>query len=416
MLLGCLGDDFTGSSDLGNTLTKGGMRCVQYVGVPDAPAAADVDAGIVALKSRSVSIDEAVAMSLAALDWLRAQGCRQYLFKYCSTFDSTTEGNIGPVIEALADALEARKVLVCPAFPATGRSVYQGHLFVGDRLLSQSGMENHPLTPMTDPDIRRWLGHQIGGTVGHVPIADVAEGAGAVRSAMDEADRAGHRIIVADAIRDSDLVTLGEAAADLPLLTGGSGIAIGLPQVFRRAGKLSAMGPAWRGVAGKAAILSGSCSDATRRQVAVHAQAKPAREVTVDDVISGAVTATGLADWALAQDAIPLIYSSADPVEVRATHDRHGRATSAAALEELFAEVARNLVDRGITRLVTAGGETSGAVVEGLSVTRLDIGPEVDPGVPVMRAGPNLALALKSGNFGAPDFFAKAAARMEQDT
>lgn len=416
MLLGCIGDDFTGSSDLGNTLTKYGMRCAQYVGVPNTPAASDVDAGIVALKSRSIPVDEAIRLSLETLKWLKAQGCQQFLFKYCSTFDSTPEGNIGPVAEALADALGARKVLVCPAFPATGRSVYQGHLFVGDKLLSQSGMENHPLTPMSDPDIRRWLGHQISGTVGHVASATVSKGADAVRAALEEQDAAGHRLIVADAIDDADLATLGQAAAGLPLLTGGSGIAIGLPEVFRRAGALSGKPGTWTGMRGRGAILSGSCSIATRKQVALHAQSNPAREVTADEVMSGAVTATDLADWALSQDGLPLVYTSADPEIVRAAQDKHGRDVSATAIENLFAETARLLVAGGVTRLVTAGGETSGAVVEGLSLTTLEIGPEIDPGVPVMRAGPNLVVALKSGNFGAPDFFTKAFTTLESGT
>ncbi|MEQ8658749.1 MAG: four-carbon acid sugar kinase family protein [Hyphomicrobiales bacterium] len=416
MLLGCIGDDFTGSSDLGNTLTKYGMRCAQYVGVPNTPAASDVDAGIVALKSRSIPVDEAIRLSLEALKWLKAQGCQQFLFKYCSTFDSTPEGNIGPVAEALADALGARKVLVCPAFPATGRSVYQGHLFVGDKLLSQSGMENHPLTPMSDPDIRRWLGHQISGTVGHVASATVSKGADAVRAALEDQDAAGHRLIVADAIDDADLATIGQAAAGLPLLTGGSGIAIGLPEVFRRAGALSGKPGTWTGMRGRGAILSGSCSIATRKQVALHAQSNSAREVTADEVMSRAVTATDLADWALSQHGLPLVYTSADPEIVRAAQDKHGRDVSATAIENLFAETARLLVAGGVTRLVTAGGETSGAVVEGLSLTTLEIGPEIDPGVPVMRAGPNLVLALKSGNFGAPDFFTKAFTTLESGT
>ena len=412
MLLGCIGDDFTGSSDLGNTLSRGGMRCVQYVGVPDGPAERDVEAGIVALKSRSMPASEAVDLSLRALDWLRAQGCRQFLFKYCSTFDSTPEGNIGPVAEALADALGARKVLVCPAFPATGRSVYGGHLFVGDRLLSESGMESHPLTPMTDPDIRRWLARQSRGTVGHVPAATVLEGPEAVRARLAEEDAAGHLLIVADAIRNADLVALGRAAEGLPLLTGGSGIALGLPEVFRGAGLLSGAGAAWTPQEGPAAILSGSCSGATRAQVARHAERHPAREVTAEAVMAGEATAGALASWAAAQEGLPLIYSSADPAAVRAAQERHGRAAVAGAIEALFAETARALVDAGVTRLVTAGGETSGAVVGGLGLDRLEIGPEVDPGVPVMRAGPDLAVALKSGNFGAPDFFEKAARAM----
>lgn len=413
MLLGCIGDDFTGSSDLGNTLTKAGMRVTQYVGVPGGPSAADVEAGIVALKSRSIPVDAAVRLSLEALVWLRAQGCTQFLFKYCSTFDSTTEGNIGPVAEALADALDARQVLVCPAFPAAGRSIYQGHLFVVDRLLNESGMQNHPLTPMTDPDIRRWLGHQIKGSVGHIPAQAVMQGAAAISSRMQAEDAAGHRLLVADAITDDDLILLGQAAADLPLLTGGSGIAMGLPANFRAKGLLAASASGWTGQGGRCAILSGSCSNATRGQVAVHAKSNPTREVTADQVMSGAVTAQALADWALAQDGLLLIYTSADPAVVADAQLRLGKDTVAAKIEGLFADLASALVAGGVTRLISAGGETSGAVVEGLNLSALDIGPEIDPGVPMIRAADNLVLALKSGNFGGSDFFARAAAMME---
>ena len=416
MLLGCIGDDFTGSSDLGNTLVRQGMRTVQYVGVPDRPADPGVEAGIVALKSRSVPVAQAVAQSLAALDWLRAQGCRQFLFKYCSTFDSTPQGNIGPVAEALADALGAEAVIVCPAFPATGRTIYQGHLFVADRLLSESGMQSHPLTPMTDPDIRRWLDHQSRGAVGHVPAQTVARGAAAVRTALAEEARAGRRLIVCDAIHDDDLITLGRAAADRRLITGGSGIALGLPGNFAADGLLQTGARQWQAQPGPVAALSGSCSTATRAQVATHAgAAQPVQEITAQAAMEGRFDPEALADWVLAgQDAgVPLVYSSADPAEVAAAQARFGQDAVAAALESAFAALARALVARGVTRLITAGGETSGAVVEGLGLSALHIGPEIDPGVPLLRAGPALALALKSGNFGAPDFFARAAARME---
>jgi uncharacterized protein YgbK (DUF1537 family) len=413
MLLGCIGDDFTGSSDLGNTLTKAGMRVTQYVGVPDKAAEKDVEAGIVALKSRSIPVAEAVKISLKALEWLRAQGCTQFLFKYCSTFDSTREGNIGPVAEALADALGARQVIVCPAFPAAGRSIYQGHLFVTDKLLNESGMQNHPLTPMSDPDIRRWLGHQIKGTVGHVPAQIVTQGSGAVRSRMQSEDAAGHRLLVADAITDHDLTTLGQAAVDLPLITGGSGIAMGLPDNFRSRGLLSARQITWTGQGGRAAVLSGSCSNATRGQVAEHAKSHPSREVTADEVMSGAVTAAELAAWALSQDGLPVIYTSADPAIVADAQARFGKEAVATTIEAFFADLARALVAGGVTRLISAGGETSGAVVEGLDLSALDIGPEIDPGVPMIRASGNLVLALKSGNFGRSNFFARAAAMME---
>jgi uncharacterized protein YgbK (DUF1537 family) len=415
MLLGCIGDDFTGSSDLGNTLTKAGMRTVQYVGVPEGPAAADVEAGIVALKSRSIPVDEAVRLSLQALDWLRAQGCRQFLFKYCSTFDSTPQGNIGPVAEALADALGARKVLVCPAFPGAGRTIYQGHLFVGDRLLNESGMENHPLTPMRDADIRRWLALQSKGSVGHVPAAAVFAGVQAVSDRLAAEDAAGHGLIVADAIRDEDLMTLGRAAADLPLLTGGSGIAMGLPENFREQGLLAGGASAWRGQQGRAVILSGSCSNATRAQVVRHRTSNPALEITAEAVMSGEMTGRMVADWLLAQEGLPLAYSSADPKVVARAQETYGTAAVAHKLEALFAEAARHLVAGGVTRLITAGGETSGAVVEGLALDQLRIGPEIDPGVPAMRAHDGLVLALKSGNFGAEDFFEKAARRLGED-
>lgn len=410
MLLGCIGDDFTGSSDLGNTLVKAGMRAVQYCGIPAAAAEPGVEAGIVALKSRSLPREQAVALSLAALDWLLAQGCRQILFKYCSTFDSTPDGNIGPVAQALAARLGAGPVIFCPAFPAAGRTVYQGHLFVADRLLNESGMEAHPLTPMTDPDLRRWLARQGGAGVGHVPAPVVWEGPDAVRARLAAEASAGRPFVIADAIRDADLVTLGHAAADLPLITGGSGIALGLPENFRAQGLLAADRPVWAGQTGRVAALSGSCSRATRAQVARHlADGNPGLEIAPESVLSGRVTPQDAADWALAQDGLPLVYSSADPAAVAAVQAQHGTGIVAARLDAFFAETARRLVAGGVTRLLTAGGETSGAVVEGLGVESLEIGPEIDPGVPAIRAGRNLVLALKSGNFGAEDFFAKAA-------
>lgn len=409
MRLGCIGDDFTGSSDLANTLAKGGMRTVQYVGVPSVPADPSVEAGVVALKSRSIDPAEAVAQSLAALDWLRAQGCTQFFFKYCSTFDSTADGNIGPVADALADALDARQIIVCPAFPGTGRSIYQGHLFVKDRLLSESGMENHPITPMTDADIRRWLAPQTRHTVGHVAAPAVFAGADAIAAALAAEDAAGHRLIVVDAIRDEDLIAIGRAAKDLPLITGGSGVALGLPANF---GASPGAVP-WTPQGGRTIALSGSCSNATRAQVARHAASHPAREIAAADVIEGRLSARDIADWLLAADGIPLAFSSADPAAVRAVQDQFGRERASAALEGLFADVARLVVAGGATRLISAGGETSGAVVEGLSLEELAIGPEIDPGVPALRARPDLVVALKSGNFGADDFFEKAARILE---
>lgn len=405
MKLGCIGDDFTGSSDLANTLAKQGMRVVQYSGIPKGPAAAEVEACVISLKSRSIDPAEAVAQSLAALDWLKAQGCTQFFFKYCSTFDSTPQGNIGPVADALADALGADRVIVCPAFPGTGRSVYQGHLFVQDMLLSESGMQNHPLTPMTDADLRRWMALQSKHDVGHVTAQQVFAGADAIAAALQAEHAAGKRHIVVDAIRDADLMEIGRAAADLKLVTGGSGVALGLPANFG----CSPGVPGWQGQDGPALALSGSCSVATRAQVARHAATYPTCEVLAEDIIEGHITPASVLDWALAASGLPLIYSSADPEVVKAVQTRFGRDKAAAAIEDFFADLARLAVAAGVTRIITAGGETSGAVVEALDLEELTIGPEIDPGVPALRAGPQLTVALKSGNFGAEDFFEKAA-------
>jgi 3-dehydrotetronate 4-kinase len=414
MLLGCIGDDFTGSSDLANTLAKGGMRVVQYNGVPDTAAAQGVEAGVVALKTRTVPASDAVAQSLAALDWLRAQGCRQFFFKYCSTFDSTPEGNIGPVLDALSDRLGAPRAIVCPAFPATGRSIYQGHLFVNDRLLNESGMENHPLTPMTDPDLRRWLARQTARKVGHVGYGAVASGGAAIRSALDAAVAQGGRYIVVDAIRDEDLVAIGEAVSQDLLVSGGSGIALGLPDNFRAEMRAGPDRAAWRGEVGPSAAVCGSCSAMSRQQIAVHAANLPAREAAADDIVAGIALPAAYADWIMQNqhaDGPPLVYSSAEPDAVRAAQQRHGRERVAEAVEGFFARLAQELARRGVKRLVSAGGETSGAVVSALAIRGFEIGPEIDPGVPALRA-PDLGmtLALKSGNFGSPDFFVKAAA------
>ncbi|MEO9825562.1 MAG: 3-oxo-tetronate kinase [Paracoccaceae bacterium] len=409
MLLGCIGDDFTGSSDLGNTLAKAGMRVVQYSGVPNAPADTAVEAGVVALKSRSLPVKDAIAQSLEALRWLRDQGCSQFLFKYCSTFDSTREGNIGPVADALADALEATRVIVCPAFPGTGRSIYQGHLFVNDVLLNESGMQNHPLTPMEDPDLRRWLGYQTQGTVGHVSVDAVWNGADAIRARLDHEHNAGHRLIVADAVQDSDLIAIGKAAADLPLITGGSGVAIGLPANFAARGLLSPEENEWRGTPGKCVALSGSCSIATRAQVAEHRADNPSFEIDAVAVLNGNLHPEEVVDYLMTSKNVPLAYSSADPDVVTSVQNEYGREHAAESIERFFETVAGQLVSAGVGGIISAGGETSGAVVLGTEATQLEIGPEIDPGVPALRAGPDLVLTLKSGNFGASNFFAKAA-------
>jgi 3-dehydrotetronate 4-kinase len=415
MLLGCIADDFTGASDLANTLAKGGMATVQFVGVPRPGDGAACDAGVVALKTRSIPAADAVSQSLAALDWLKQQGCRQFLFKYCSTFDSTPEGNIGPVAEALLDALDAPAAVVCPVFPATGRTLFQGHLFVGDRLLSESGLESHPLNPMTDPDIRRWLSLQCKGDVGLVPYATVRRGHGAIAAALETEAAAGRRLVVVDAVVDEDLLAIGAAIAGHKLVTGGSGIALGLPENFRRAGELREGTGGFEPIAGPGVALSGSCSPASLAQVDAHLANHPGLPVTADDLLAEKLTVENAAAFVQRhRGETPIVYSSADPEAVRQAQARHGGKLVADAIEGFFGALAARLVEDGVTRIAVGGGETSGAVVGELGVDRFVIGPEIDPGVPALatkRPRP-IRMALKSGNFGAPDFFAKALARL----
>ncbi|CAA9366082.1 MAG: Uncharacterized protein YgbK, partial [uncultured Microvirga sp.] len=371
----------------------------------------ECEAGVVALKSRSIAAADAVTLSLEAFEWLRAQGCRQYVFKYCSTFDSTPQGNIGPVGEALAEALKVKGVVACPAFPTTGCTVYQGHLFVGGRLLNESGLENHPLNPMTDPDIRRWLALQCAGPIGLAPWPVVRQGSAALRGALAAAAERGETLAIVDAISDDDLLAIGEACAEAPLLTGGSGIALGLPRNFVRQGLAQGAGSAFVGNDGPEAVLAGSCSGATLAQIEVHRRDHPVLQIEVEAVIEGAATPEALAAFVHDHEGEgPLVFSSAATDKVRALQEAYGREVIAAKLDALFAETARRLVYDGVSRLVVAGGETSGAVVTALNLEAVAIGPEIDPGVPALAAtdGRTLALALKSGNFGGPDFFAKA--------
>lgn len=414
LLLGAIADDFTGATDLANTLVRQGMRTVQLIGLPTRPAPAAVDAVVVALKSRTTPAAEAVALSLAALEWLDRAGARQILFKYCSTFNSTDQGNIGPVADALLEALGADFTVFCPAFPENGRTIYRGYLFVGEMLLSESGMRDHPLTPMRDANLRRVLARQTPHKVGLVPLEVVSRGAVAVRADFARLRHEGCRHAILDAVSDADLLTLGEALADLRLITGGSGIALGLPENFRRVGLLerTQQADSLPSVRGAAAVISGSCSTATLAQVVAMRQSHPVFEVDPLALAEGQPVAARALNWAAPQlgDEPLLISASAAPERVHAVQQRLGRERAGGLVERALAEIARGLVERGVRRLVIAGGETSGAIVQALGITGLRIGRQIDPGVPwtASLGEPTLALALKSGNFGREDFFMRA--------
>jgi uncharacterized protein YgbK (DUF1537 family) len=390
------------------------MSVVQAIGVPaGAEALPEADAVVVSLKSRTCPAAEAVAMSLASARALRGRGARQVLFKYCSTFDSTDAGNIGPVADALMDELAAPSAVFCPAFPANARSIYQGHLFVGSRLLSESSMRDHPLTPMRDADLVRVLGRQTKRGVGLVPLAVIEQGPDAIRKAIAKEAAEGRPFVVTDAIADSHLLALGKALAGAPLVTGGSGIAMGLPANFGIRAAEGRAAPMADVARGRRLVLSGSCSEATRRQVA-HAVAAglPALKLEPERLADGSQDASAAARWLAGQpaDKAALVYATAEPAAVRRAQEALGIARAGALVEEAMAEIAAIAVKRDTTRLIVAGGETSGAVVAALGARALAIGPEIDPGAPWTRVvdGPAIALALKSGNFGKDDFFTRA--------
>jgi len=415
MKLGCIADDLTGATDLALMLAREGLQTIQTIGVPkDDLDLSGAEAVVVALKSRTIPAREAVDQSLAAAEALRKAGAGNLFFKYCSTFDSTDEGNIGPVTEALLALAGGDFTLACPAFPANGRTVYKGHLFVNGIPLHESSMKDHPLTPMRDSNLVRVLQRQTTLSVGLASFEDVEAGPEALRKAFEREKAAGRQVVIVDALTDSHLRTIGFAAAEFPLITGGSGVAMGLPAAERRGAPSAASSRA--GVdapAGRPSVLAGSCSSATRGQVEHAIEAGiPARRLDPMDLASGDVTAQTVLAWLSAQPASGpvLIYSTATPEEVQAVQGRLGRMNAGEIVENTLADVARALPGLGFTRIVVAGGETSGAVVNALEVQALTIGPEIDPGVPWTRSvgGTDLALALKSGNFGAPDFFLKA--------
>lgn len=411
--LGCIADDFTGATDLANNLVRAGMRTVQTIGVPDAPLRGDADAVVVALKTRTLPAREAVAQSLAALQWLREQGAEQIYFKYCSTFDSTPEGNIGPVTDALMTQLNTAFTIATPAFPDNKRTVFKGYLFAGDVLLNESGMQHHPLTPMTDPNLVRVLQAQTTRKVGLIDYSVIAQGVDAIAARIQALQQEGVEIAIVDAVSNEDLLTLGAALRGMPLVTAGSGVAIGLPANW---GLSEASAAPRARVPGLQAVVAGSCSTATQAQVAAFVESgrpalalDPLRLAAGDDVVGEAL------EWAAPrmQDGPVLIYSTAAPEQVKAAQGALGVAEAGAMIEAAIARIAVGLVERGVGQLIVAGGETSGAVVQALGLAQIEIGQQIDPGVPWCAgyssvAGRDLSIALKSGNFGARDFFIKA--------
>ncbi len=433
ILLGCIADDFTGATDLANNLVRAGMRVVQTNGVPTKPLASDVDAVVIALKTRTIAPVDAIAQSLAALNWLKQAGSRQIYFKYCSTFDSwygvdgsDKRGNIGPVTEALMDAMDVDFTIATPAFPDNGRAVFKGHLFVGDVLLSESSMKNHPLTPMLDANLVNVMQAQCQRKVGLIDYRTVAAGEVALQTRIAKLRAQGVGIAIVDAISNEDLMRLGPALADLPLVTAGSGVAIGLPQNFgiQANGESAAQAATLPAAKGWQAVVSGSCSQITNAQVAAwQASGQPHKALNLTAVLGSDTQSQAevqsVLSWAkpfLTRGPV-LIYSTADVESVKTTQTLLGSDATGARVEQALSAIAKGLVELGVQQLVLAGGETSGACVLALGVEQMQIGPQIDPGVPWCyglsskageAAGVNIHLTLKSGNFGSSDFFVKA--------
>ncbi|HZE55822.1 MAG TPA: 3-oxo-tetronate kinase [Bradyrhizobium sp.] len=418
LALGCIADDYTGASDLANTLTRCGLRTVQTIGVPaDQLALPDVDAVVVSLKSRSIEAGLAVARSRAADKWLRGRGAGHVLFKVCSTFDSTDAGNIGPVMDALRADSGDTMVLVTPAFPETGRTVYQGNLFVGSVPLNESPLKDHPLNPMHDSNLVRVLAHQSQTKISLVDLAIVARGPDAARARLAELAAKGFGAAIVDAVFERDLETTGQVALDHRLSVGASGFGLGLARALVASGRVKATASTAVSdapVGGPAACLAGSCSQATLQQIAKAEAVMPVLHLDPEQIVAGKDEARRALAWAkerLKEGAV-LIASSSTPDQVAALQARHGRDAAGHAIEQAMADIAEGLVQLGVRRLVVAGGETSGAAVDRLGIPGFLVGAEIAAGVPVLRAvgakNGEMLLALKSGNFGGPEFFADA--------
>ncbi|MDK9561284.1 four-carbon acid sugar kinase family protein [Gallibacterium anatis] len=412
-MLGVIADDFTGASDIASFLVENGLRTVQMNGVPQTALEQETDAIVISLKSRSNPVQEAVQQSLEALHWLQNNGATQFYFKYCSTFDSTAQGNIGPVTDALLDALGEKFTIITPALPVNGRTIFNGYLFVGQMLLNESGMQNHPITPMTDANLMRLMDRQAQGKTGLVPYAEVIKGADNVKRCFHNLQQQGFRYAVIDAVDNSQLAVLAEAVADMKLVTGGSGLAAYMAQHQAQGKRHQAFVPP----KGKTVILSGSCSVMTNKQVAYYQTKAATQWLDVEQVLSNDNYVEQLFDWVVEHldDAqAPLVYATVTPEKLKQIQQQFGAETASQAIEQAFAQLAERLRNYGVTNFITAGGETSSIVVQKLGFKGFNIGKQIAPGVPWLGVlDAPVYLALKSGNFGQESFFSYAQEMMK---
>ncbi|OML06590.1 3-oxo-tetronate kinase [Yersinia pestis] len=425
--LGVIADDFTGATDIASFMSDSGWKVVQFIEVPTSNnlCPPNADAVVIALKSRSIPAAEAIEQSLACLQWLKeCAQARQIYFKYCSTFDSTPAGNIGQVSDALMSAAGVQQLVHCPALPQNKRTVVHAHLFVNGVLLNQSGMENHPLNPMRDADLRRVLAPQIHGAVGSLNLDAIQQGTLAIHQRLVALSAQGCNHVIADTLTPADLDQLALALAQQPLLAGGSGLGGALakrfPSIFI-SGAASTLDAASTSGATKFAfpikrktvVLSGSCSAMTQQQVSTYCQQAAHFALDVGrclEVNSGYIN--DIADWVMAHSCealAPLVYATQPSDIIREIQQQYGEQQASLAVEAAFAGLANELLARGVNTFIVAGGETSGTVVKQLGVNMLEIGQSIAPGVPWVRDPQRgLMLALKSGNFGNEHFFVAA--------
>ena len=418
MILGIIGDDFTGSSDIANNLKKSGMQVSMYAGVPnlspDDAKKQPTEAAVIALKTRTVPIEEAIKESLKALSWLKESGCKQFIFKYCSTFDSTKDGNIGPVTDAIMEELGADFTIACPSFPDAGRTVYYGHMFVNGKPLNESGMEDHPLTPMTDHNLVRWLNYQTKKEVGLIDFETISQGSDKIKQKIISLKKDDIKYAIVDTTNNKEFDAICEGIKDLPFLTGGSGIALGLPKIYKNKGLLSENNFDLPQNNSNSVILSGSCSRATLEQINIYKVNNPSFYISPDEVMNNIKLVEEVYIWIKENESLsPLIYSSSDSNNVSAKQKQFGQEILANKIEGFFEKISHKLVNDSFGKFISAGGETSGAIIKGLGVEELKIGKEISPGVPALwspnsNGGKPISITLKSGNFGQSDFFSRA--------
>lgn len=413
MLLGVIADDFTGATDIAGFLVENGMRTIQVNGTPSEDMKINADAVVVSLKSRSCATQQAIIDSVKALKWLQSQGCQQFYFKYCSTFDSTAQGNIGPVTDALLDQLNEDFTVVCPSLPVNGRTVFNGHLFVLGQLLSESGMRNHPVTPMKNSNIVQLMDAQSRGETGLINYQIIEQGPDNIIKGFKALKAQGKRYAVVDAFNSQHIDNIGKSINGLKLITGGSGLASGIAKNWKS--HLQDQTEAKKaGYPSKAptVIFSGSCSLTTNKQVSHYKKKAPHLAINVEHCLNKNNYSQEVCDWVLSQTQstlAPLVYATADPQGLKKIQLKYGAEASSQAIENFFKQLAIKLKEKGVCNFIVAGGETSGVVTQSLQVDCFHIGPQIAPGVPWIKAVNHpLSLALKSGNFGDETFFTKA--------